>query len=44
MPLLDDPTRASRMGARGRERVLAGYGTARVRAVLEAAWGGLATK
>ena len=43
-PLLDDPTRASRMGARGRERVLAGYGTARVRAVLEAAWGGLATK
>lgn len=43
-PLLDDSARAARMGARGRERVLAGYGTARVRAVLEAAWGGLAVK
>ena len=43
-PLLDDAPRAARMGARGRERVLAGYGTARVGAVLEAAWGSLATK
>lgn len=43
-PLLDNPAEAARMGARGREQVLAGYGIARVRAVLDAAWARLAAK
>jgi len=43
-PLLDNPAEAARMGARGREQVLAGYGVARVRAVLDAAWARLAAK
>ena len=43
-PLLDNPAEAARMGARGREQVLAGYGVARVCAVLDAAWARLAAK